>query len=73
MQEFRKKLNELSKIKKILIRLVYPILLYTIIHFLVIQHYPRQEQTIQLVFIFIWAALEWYFFLAVNMKKHRDQ
>jgi hypothetical protein len=72
MQEFRKKLNELSKIKKIIIRLVYPILLYTIIHFLIIQQYPKQEQTIQFIFILVWAALEWYFFLSYNMKKHRD-
>jgi hypothetical protein len=73
MQKFRQKLNELSKVEKILLRLAYPILLYIILHFSLFQFYPREEKTFQFIFIIIWAFLEWYFFLSYNMKKHREE
>lgn len=73
MQNFRQKINELPKVQKIIIRLIYPILMYIVLHFLLFRFYPREKETFQFVFIIIWAFVEWYFFLSFNMRKHRDE
>lgn len=64
MQHFKTKINNLPKGIKVLVRILYPVLLYTLLYFLFVRAYNMNERTIQVIFILIWGALEWYFFLS---------
>ena len=64
MQKIRTKINNLPKALQFLIRIVYPILLYVLIHFTVIIKIDINLKLIQGIFMLIWAALEYYFFFS---------
>lgn len=71
MHKFREKLNNIPKAGKVFIRIFYPIVLYILIHFLIIQNFRIEERTVQFVFVLLWGALEWYFFLSYNYQQKK--
>lgn len=68
MTDLRYKLNSSNGGLKFILRILYPIILYTLLHLTVIRHNLIEPKLIQGLFILIWAALEWYFFLSVKKK-----
>ena len=71
MHKFREKINNRSKGAKVFIRILYPILLYTLVHFFIIENFRVEERIVQFIFILVWGALEWYFFLSYNYQNKK--
>lgn len=64
MKNLRTKLNNLPKVQKVIFRIAYPIIIYTILYLFFVKQLEVKSETIQLIFILLWAVLEWYLFLA---------
>ncbi|MFZ5552164.1 MAG: hypothetical protein ACOZCO_03540 [Bacteroidota bacterium] len=69
MNKLKKYLNSLAQWKQFLLRMIYPIVLYSIIHFLCKAAGVEDLRPFQLVFIGIWSVSEYYFFLTRNKEK----
>ena len=66
MNDLRTKLRNLPPLQKFLIRIFYPLSLYTIAHLLFIMTIGINDKLVQAVFLLFWGAVEWYFFLSVK-------
>lgn len=71
MNKLKTKLTNLPPTLKFLVRLIYPILLYTLMHLFIIRYFVESTRIFQALFLFIWGALEWYLFLS-NKKRSED-
>lgn len=63
LDKIREKVSKLKGSTKFLVRLIYPILLFLIMHFLFVYGMNAKSSTVQLIFILLWAFLEWTIFL----------
>ena len=68
MNKLKTKLNNLNSGVKFIFRIIYPVLLYTLMYFAGVRFFNFFPQLVQLIFLLIWGGLEWYFFLS-NRKE----
>ncbi len=64
MNKLKTKLNNLNSGVKFIVRIIYPVILYTMMYFAGVRLFNLSPQLIQLIFLLIWGGLEWYFFLS---------
>ncbi|MGM0479085.1 MAG: hypothetical protein ACQERC_07655 [Bacteroidota bacterium] len=62
MKNLRNYLRDLSPLPKFLIRVLYPVIFYLTAHFIFVVGLKLSTQTVQVVFILIWAFIEWQLF-----------
>lgn len=58
----RKRVVGLGKTPKFIVRIVYPVAIYLIFHFLFINLLHFDANKIQIAFLFVWALIEWQVF-----------
>ena len=63
IEELRNRIDNLSKGAKFIVRLIYPILLYLLFHFIMHSTIGLDLQVTQFIFIILWGIVEWQLFL----------
>jgi hypothetical protein len=66
MDDLKTKLRNLPPLQKFLIRIFYPLSIYTIVHLLFIAILGINDKLIQALFLLFWGVVEWYFFLSIK-------
>gem|GEM_PF-4792293 len=66
MDNLRTKVNKLNGGYKFMLRILYPIVLYTIFFLMLVRQDILAPRLAQLIFILLWGGIEWYFFLSVK-------
>jgi hypothetical protein len=67
--KLRNKLDSLQPGDRSLIRMLYPIVLYLLIHFTAVAAGITQIRPVQIGFMFVWAAVEYLLFLYPKKKR----
>lgn len=63
LDKFRDKVKSLQPGMRSLLRIAYPILLYTLMHFVAVAAGQKEMRPLQLVFLLLWGAIEYLVFL----------
>ena len=63
-ETIRLKIRKLNPQLKFLLRIVYPVSLYLLFYWIFVYLLKSSVQPVQLIFILLWAFLEWKFFLS---------
>jgi hypothetical protein len=69
MSNWIEKVNQLNGAVKFFIRIFYPILLFILLYILGVKTLNFEISTIQVLFILIWAFIEWRVFFSYKHKK----
>jgi hypothetical protein len=69
MDNLRTKLNNLNGGLKFILRIIYPVVIYSVLFLSLINTQLVQPRIVQGLFILLWGAIEWYFFLSVKKEK----
>lgn len=64
MNNLRTKLNNLNGGLKFILRIIYPVVLYSILFLTIIKQNILEPRLVQGLFLLLWGVIEWYFFLS---------
>ncbi|MCC5923961.1 MAG: hypothetical protein JJT77_09250 [Crocinitomicaceae bacterium] len=65
------KINELNGVTKFIVRIIYPILLFIVLYMLGTMVLNITISVVQVIFILVWAYLEWRVFFSHKYRKNK--